>query len=170
MLRRSALPKPLVTQLRNEPGNLSAMIQRTRYASVAFAALLPALVLASLQSGCGKKEEDPPAPTVAAPVPTPAPTPTIAPIVPEEDAGSDAAADADADAAKPVTGGGSFATISKCCAALSGNAASAPPEQKGSYLAAAAACQGLKNTPAAQQAFAQIRAFLAGAKMPGACQ
>jgi hypothetical protein len=145
------------------------MIQRTRYASVAFAALLPALVLASLQSGCGKKEEDPPAPVVAAPVPTPAPTPTIAPIVPEEDAGADAAADADA--AKPVVaGGGSFATISKCCAALSGNAASAPPEQKGSYLAAAAACQGLKNTPAAQQAFSQIRAFLAGAKMPGACQ
>ncbi len=145
------------------------MIQRTRYASVAFAALLPALVLAALQSGCGKKDDETPVATVAPPAPTPAPTPTIAPIVPEEDAGLDAAADADA--AKPVvTGGGSFASISKCCAALSGNAASAPPEQKGSYLAAAAACQGLQNTPVAQQAFAQIRSFLAGAKMPGACQ
>jgi hypothetical protein len=170
MLRRTAPSKKLVTQLRNEPGNLSAMIQRTRYASVAFAALLPALVLAASQSGCGKKADDePPVASVAPPAPTPAPTPTIAAVVPEEDAGSDAAADADA--AKPVVaGGGSFATISKCCAALSGNAASAPPEQKGSYLAAAAACQGLKNTPAAQQAFSQIRAFLAGAKMPGACQ
>jgi hypothetical protein len=146
------------------------MIQRTRYASVVFAALLPALVLAGLQVGCGKKDEEAPVPSVTAPPPPPPVTATVAPMVPEEpDAGLDAAADADA--AKPVgTGGGSFATISKCCNALAGNAASAPPEQKGSYLAAAAACQGLKNTPAAQQAFSQIRAFLAGAKMPGACQ
>lgn len=146
------------------------MILRTRYATIALAALLPTLVLAASQVGCGKKpDEEPPVPSVTAP-PIPTPPPTVAAIVPEEDAGSDAAADADADAAKPGTGGGSFATISKCCNALAGNAASAPPEQKGSYLAAAAACQGLKNTPAAQQAFAQIRSFLAGAKMPGACQ
>ena len=145
------------------------MIQQTRYATVVFAALLPALVLAALQVGCGKKPEDEaPVPTVTAPPPPPV-TATVAPMVPEEpDAGLDAAADADA--AKPATGSGSFATISKCCNALAGNAASAPPEQKGSYLAAAAACQGLKNTPVAQQAFSQIRAFLAGAKMPGACQ
>ena len=145
------------------------MIQQTRYATVVFAALLPALVLAALQVGCGKKPEDEaPVPTVTAPPPPPV-TATVAPMVPEEpDAGLDAAADADA--AKPATGSGSFATISKCCNALAGNAASAPPEQKGSYLAAAAACQGLKNTPAAQQAFSQIRSFLAGAKMPGACQ
>ena len=146
------------------------MIQRTRYTTVVFAALLPALVLAALQVGCGKKpDEETPVPSVTAPPPPPPPSATVAPIVPEEpDAGLDAAADADA--AKPATGGGSFATISKCCNALSQNAASAPIDQKGSYLAAAAACQGLKNTPAAQQAFAQIRSFLAGAKMPGACQ
>ncbi len=145
------------------------MILRTRHATIVLAALLPTLVLAASQVGCGKKPEtDAPAPTITAPPPPP-PQPTVAAIIPEEDAGLDAAADADA--AKPVgTGGGSFATISKCCNALAGNAASAPPEQKGSYLAAAAACQGLKNTPAAQQAFAQIRSFLAGAKMPGACQ
>lgn len=145
------------------------MIQRTRYASVVFAALLPALVLAAMQVGCGKKPEDEtPVPSVTAPPPPP-PTASVAPMIPEEpDAGSDAAADADA--AKPGTGGGSFATISKCCTALTQNANSAPIEQKGSYLAAAAACQGLKNTPAAQQAFSQIRSFLAGAKMPGACQ
>ena len=147
------------------------MIQQTRYATVVFAALLPALVLAGLQVGCGKKpEEEAPVPSVTAPPPPPPVTATVAPMVPEEpDAGLDAAADADA--AKPGTGGGgSFATISKCCNALSQNAASAPIEQKGSYMAAAAACQGLKNTPAAQQAFSQIRSFLAGAKMPGACQ
>jgi hypothetical protein len=145
------------------------MILRTRHATIVLAALLPTLVLAASQVGCGKKpDEEPPVPSVTAPPPPPPPA-TVAAIVPEEDAGLDAAADADA--AKPVgTGGGSFATISKCCNALAGNAASAPPEQKGSYLAAAAACQGLKNTPAAQQAFAQIRSFLAGAKMPGACQ
>ena len=115
------------------------MIQRTRYASVVVAALLPALVLAALQSGCGKKAEDEvPVASVAPPAPTPPPPPaTVAPMIPEEDAGSDAA-DAAPDVAKVGTGSGSFATISKCCAALSGNAASAPPEQKGSYLAAAA--------------------------------
>ncbi|MFS8069602.1 MAG: acyltransferase [Byssovorax sp.] len=144
------------------------MIQRTRYASVVFAALLPALVLAGLQSGCGKKDDEVPVVASVAP-PAPTPPPTVAPMIPEEDAGADVV-DAAPDVAKVGTGSGSFATISKCCAALSGNAASAPPEQKGSYLAAAAACQGLKNTPAAQQAFAQIRSFLAGAKMPGACQ
>ena len=148
------------------------MIQRTRYASVAVAALLPVLVLAAAQSGCGKKDDAEP-PPVASIVPTTPPPPVSvapAPMIPEEDAGSDAAVDASADAAKPATGGGSFATISKCCNALSQNANSAPPEQKGSYLAAAAACQGLKNMPVAQQAFSQIRAFLIGAKMPGACQ
>lgn len=169
MLGRTAPSKKIVTQLRNEPGNLSAMNQRTRYVSVVFAALLPALLLGASQSGCGKKDETTPVATVSAPPPPPPPPATVAPMIPEEDAGSDAA-DAAPDVAKVGTGGGSFATISKCCNALAGNAASAPPEQKGSYLAAAAACQGLKNTPAAQQAFAQIRSFLAGAKMPGACQ
>lgn len=144
------------------------MIQRTRYASVAFAALLPVLVLSAAQSGCGKKDDETPPVATVAPAPTPTPVVTAAPMIPEEDAGPDVV-DAAPDV-KVVTGGGSFATISKCCAALSQNAASAPPEQKGSYLAAAAACQGLKNTPVAQQAFSQIRSFLIGAKMPGACQ
>ncbi|MEP7125072.1 MAG: hypothetical protein ABJE95_29350, partial [Byssovorax sp.] len=101
------------------------MIFRTRHATIVLAALLPTLVLAASQVGCGKKPETdaPPPPVTVAPPPPP--PPTVAAIVPEEpDAGSDAAADADA--AKPVgTGGGSFATISKCCNALAGNAASA---------------------------------------------
>jgi hypothetical protein len=145
-------------------------MKRTHYVSVVFAAVLPVLLLSATQSGCGKKPEDEPVTTAPPPPPPPPPPTTPAPVVPEpEDAGSDAPVDAAPDV-KPGTGGGSFATISKCCAALQQNAASAPPEQKGSYLAAAAACQGLKNTPVAQQAFAQIRSFLMGAKMPGACQ
>jgi type IV secretory pathway VirB10-like protein len=144
-------------------------MKRTHYVSVVFAAILPVMLLSVAQSGCGKKPEDEPVTTAAPPPPPPPPT-TPAPVVPEpEDAGSDAPVDAAPDV-KPGTGGGSFATISKCCAALQQNANSAPPEQKGSYLAAAAACQGLKNTPAAQQAFAQLRSYLMGAKMPGACQ
>jgi len=148
------------------------MNKRARYFTVVCAALLPFALLA-LQGGCTKKETEDTTPSATAPPePPPAPTPTApAVIVPEEDAGADAADDADADAGKKVvTGGGSYSTISKCCAALRQNANSAPPEQKGAYMAAASACEGLKNTPVAQQAFSQIRSFLMGAKMPGACQ
>lgn len=147
------------------------MMKRTRYYSVVLAALLPVMLLSFAQSGCGKKDEDaPPPPVSAAPPPPPTPAPTPAPLVPEEDAGPDVAVDAGTDAKPVVAGGGASASITKCCNALSQNANSAPPEQKGAYLAAASACAGLKGTPVAQQAFAQIRAFLAGAKMPGACQ
>jgi len=148
-------------------------MKRTRYFSVVFATLLPIMILSVMESGCGKKDDDeikPIASAIPTPAPTPSPAPTPAAIVPEEDAGSDAAVDAGSDAKPVLTGGGASATIAKCCAALQGNANSAPPEQKGAYLAAASACQGLKGTPVAQQAFSQIRAFLAGAKMPGACQ
>ena len=37
-------------------------------------------------------------------------------------------------------------------------------------MAAAQYCNGMRNTPAGQQAFANIRQFLAGAHMPGACK
>jgi len=147
-------------------------MKRTRYFSVVIATLLPIMVLSVAETGCGnKKEDEVPPPVSAAPPPTPTPSaaPTPAPIVPEEDAGAPVV-DAGTDAKPVVAGGGASATIAKCCAALQSNANSAPPEQKGAYLAAASACNGLKGTPVAQQAFAQIRAFLAGAKMPGACQ
>jgi len=146
------------------------MMKRARYLTVVFATLLPFAVLAS-QGGCNKDKDDE-TPAVTTPPPPPTPTPTApAVIMPEEDAGSDAAEDADADAGKPVVStGGASASISKCCAALRQNANSAPPEQKGAYMAAAAACDGLRNMPAANQAFAQIRSFLMGAKMPSACQ
>jgi hypothetical protein len=147
-------------------------MKRTRVSTVLFAAMFPVLALSAVD-GCGSKKDDdavPSASAVAAPPPPPATASAPAVVMPEEpDAG--AAADAgDAAAPKTGTGGGAFGQISKCCAALRANAKSAPPEQMGGYMAAAQACEGLKNTPAANMAFSQIRMFLAGAKMPGACQ
>jgi len=143
-------------------------MKRSRSLTVVLAALLPVVVLASGCNGCKKDDDDKP---ITAPSAAPAPTP-VAPavIVPEDDAG--APVDAGVDAAKPMGpgGGGAAGSIAKCCAALQGNANSAPIEQKAYYMAAANACNGMRNTPSAQQAFSQLRMFLAGAKMPGACK
>ena len=146
-------------------------MKRSRSLTVVLAALLPVVVLSSGCNGCKKDDDDKPITTASA-APPPAPTPvTPAVIVPEEDAG--APVDAGVDAGKPVGpgggGGGAAASIAKCCAALQGNANSAPMEQKAYYMAAANACNGMRNTPSAQQAFGQLRMFLAGAKLPGAC-
>jgi hypothetical protein len=148
-------------------------MKRSRSASVVLAALVPVLLLSICNgcSGCKKDDDDKPAPVTSAAPPAPTPSaPTTAAIVPEEDAG--APADAGVDAAKPVGpgGGGGSGTLAKCCAALQQNANNAPLDQKAYYMAAAQYCNGVRNTPAGQQAFAQIRAFLAGAKMPGACK
>lgn len=135
------------------------------------AAFLPAMVLALSTgcNGCHKDDDDKPAPSATAPPPAPTPS-APATVMPEEDAG--APADAGVDAGHPVGPGGppGSGTLAKCCAALQQNANSAPIEQKAYYMAAAQYCQGARNTPAGQQAFAQIRMFLAGAKMPGACR
>jgi hypothetical protein len=145
------------------------MKKRDRSVSLIFAAFVPALVLglASGCNGCKKDDDDKPAPSAA---PPPAPTPSApATVVPEEDAG--APADAGVDAGHPPGGGGApgSGTLAKCCAALQQNANSAPLDQKAYYMAASQYCNGMRNTPAGQQAFTQIRMFLAGAKMPGAC-
>lgn len=142
------------------------MMKRAR--SAAFFALVPVLMLSLTNCSSCKKDDEPPPVSSAAPTPTPTPV-TTATIAPEEDAG--APVDAGTDAGHhPNPGGGSASSIAKCCAALQQNANSAPLDQKAYYLQAAAACQGMKNTPSAQQAFGQLRAFLAGAKMPGACK
>jgi hypothetical protein len=147
------------------------MMKRKRSVTVVLAALVPVMIL-SLGNGCTcnkKDDDDKPAPSATVAPPAPTPTAPVA-VVPEEDAG--APVDAGIDAAKPRVGpggGGAPGSIAKCCAALQQNANSAPMEQKGYYMAAASACNGLRNTPSAQQAFGQLRAFLAGAKMPGAC-
>ncbi|MFT3770891.1 MAG: acyltransferase [Minicystis sp.] len=147
-------------------------MNRTRSLTVAGAALLPVvlLVFGNGCSSCKKETDDHPATTASA-APPPAPTPSApATVMPEEpvDAGTDAG-DAGTDAGKPG-GGSASGSIAKCCAALQQNANSAPLDQKPYYMAAANACNGMRNTPSAQQAFAQLRMFLAGAKMPAACK
>jgi hypothetical protein len=145
------------------------MKTRTRSLSVVFALMAPVMLM-TMGSGCSsckKDDDDKPVPSAA---PTPAPTPVApATVTPEEDAG---APDADAgDGGKPVVpGGGAAGSIAKCCAALQQNVNSAPLDQKPYYMAASNACNGMRGTPSAQQAFGQIRMFLAGAKMPGACK
>lgn len=59
--------------------------------------------------------------------------------------------------------------IAACCAALQSNAASAPPHQKGAYLAAFGACNALIGNPQGRQALGQVRALLAGANVPAPC-
>ena len=146
------------------------MMKRSRSVIVVLAALAPVVLLSVGCNGCNKKDDDDKPATTASAAPAPTPTPVApATVVPEEDAG--APADAGSDAAKPTgPGGAAPGSIAKCCAALQQNANSAPLEQKAYYMAAAQYCQGMRNTSAANQAFAQIRQFLAGAKMPGACK
>ena len=92
-------------------------------------------------------------------------------VVPEEPVAP--VPDAGVDAGKRVVGPGGPAvgggTLAKCCDAIQQNANSAPLDQKAYYMAAATYCNGMRNMPAGQQAFAQLRAFLQGAKMPAAC-
>ena len=149
------------------------MMNRKRSGSMVFAALLPVMLLTLGQgcSGCHKDDDDKPAPSATAPAPAPTPVVPVAVTTDEPDAGADAG-DAGVDAGKPVGpgGGGSSGSIAKCCAALQQNVNSAPLDQKPYYMAAANACNGMRNTPSAQQAFGQLRMFLAGAKMPGACK
>lgn len=147
------------------------MMKHSRSVTVVLAALLPVMLLTVGNgcSGCKKDEEDKPAASASAP---PAPTPVVPATVAveEPDAGSDAGDGGDG-GPKPLGGPGSASgSISKCCAALQQNVNSAPLDQKPYYMAAANACNGMRNTPSAQQAFGQLRMFLAGAKMPGACK
>jgi hypothetical protein len=66
--------------------------------------------------------------------------------------------------------GGDATGIAACCAALRGNAKSAPPQQVGAYLLAAGACDAAKNNPQGRQALAGVRAMLAGAQVPSTCK
>ncbi|MBK9262618.1 MAG: hypothetical protein IPM54_22790 [Polyangiaceae bacterium] len=72
---------------------------------------------------------------------------------------------------KGVAGGGGDSTgLKACCDALAQNANSAPPEQKGSYLAAAATCRSLISNPQGRALLGQVRAMLAGANVPTSCR
>lgn len=139
-------------------------------ATIFVAALLPLAIAVAAQGckGCDKEAEEA-QPTVPVPAPQPAPTPvtTIEPVA--EDAGADADAP-DADAGPKVVGTGDPTGIKKCCQALAQNAKSAPPEQQAGYAAAAAACNGLVNSPQGRQALAGLRSFLVGGGLPAACK
>lgn len=60
--------------------------------------------------------------------------------------------------------------IKACCQALAQNAKSAPPQQQGAYIAAAAMCNSMAANPQGRQGLATIRAMLAGAGAPAACK
>lgn len=64
-------------------------------------------------------------------------------------------------------GGGSIAA---CCDAISGNMASAPPNQKVGYAAALVFCRSVMASPEARQILAQVRGKLGGLSVPPACQ
>jgi hypothetical protein len=138
-----------------------------RMGTIVLAALLPVAILGGCKGCKGDDDDAKPAASVSAP-PAASPAP-VTTVVPEE---PDAGTDAPPDAPHPVGPGGAWGggTLAKCCAALQQNANSAPLDQKAYYLAAANACNGMRNAPAGQQAFSNIRAFLAGAKMPAACK
>lgn len=70
---------------------------------------------------------------------------------------------------KGVAGGGAPDGIKACCAALSQNANSAPLDQKGAYLQAAAICNGLASNPQARALLGQVRSALKGANVPASC-
>jgi len=123
-------------------------------------------------SSCRKDDDDtkpPPAASTAAAPPAPSALVTVAPEDPTPPP-PDAGIDAGPHAVGPGGLGHGSGTLAKCCDAIAQNANSAPLEQKAYYMAAATYCNGIRNTPAGQQAFAQIRAFLQGARMPGACR
>lgn len=65
---------------------------------------------------------------------------------------------------------GDSSGIQACCQALSQNAKSAPPQQQGAYIAAAAACRSMAANSQGRQGLSTIRAMLAGAGAPAACK
>lgn len=69
-----------------------------------------------------------------------------------------------------VKAAGGTDSIAACCAALRGNAKSAPPQQAGLYMMAAGTCDSLKSNPQARQMLGQVRAALAGASVPASCK
>ena len=70
---------------------------------------------------------------------------------------------------KPVKGGGGPG-IAACCSALQQNAASAPPQFKGAYIAAAGLCQSAVSNSQGRAALAGIRAALGAASVPSTCR
>jgi len=66
--------------------------------------------------------------------------------------------------------GGDSTGIAACCAAISQNMQSAPPQHKMAYQLALGACNAAKSSPQGRQALSGVRAALAGAGVPAPCQ
>ncbi len=66
--------------------------------------------------------------------------------------------------------GGTGNSIAACCAAIAQNAASAPPQYKGIYIAAAGACNAAKGNPSVAAGLAAARSGLVGVSVPAACR
>ncbi|HEX4335142.1 MAG TPA: acyltransferase [Polyangiaceae bacterium] len=129
--------------------------------------IVPALLLLSapLVTGCKKEEPPPPLPT-AAPVATQAPAPLqLKPI----DAGLPPAPSASAAPVAHGTGSGGGG-LSKCCTALTQNAASAPEPTKTYMLQAAAVCKAAVAGGNTAGIAGTLGAMLRGAGMPSSCQ
>lgn len=114
--------------------------------------------------GCKKDEPPPPLPS-ASPVNTPPPPTAPIELVPEEPAPLPSAS---ASAAPVKKSGSSSASLTKCCTALSQNAASAPEPNKTYMLQAAAICQAAVAS-GAPGALSRISNLLGGGT-PAACK
>jgi hypothetical protein len=86
------------------------------------------------------------------------------------DAGGDEAGMFGAMRAVGKATGGDPTGIAACCAALSQNAKSAPPEQQLAYGAAISLCNAARNDPNGRAALAAVRAALGGAGAPSSCK
>lgn len=148
-------------------------MNHSRILTALCAAVLP-FALAFAAQGCGNKDNEVPAQPSSTPVsPPPPPPPPPVELKTEEDAGTGAdAADDAADAAPKATGGGSAdpTGVRRCCSALRQNANSAPLDQKGPMLSAAAMCDGLVNSPQGRQALVSVRGLLKSANVPADCK
>jgi hypothetical protein len=148
-------------------------MNHSRLLTALCAAVLP-FVVAFAAPGCGKSDEETTPVATTPPPPPPPPAPSAAPpmqLTTEEDAGADAADGSDgSDGAVKVTGTGDPTGVRACCSALRQNANSAPLDQKGSLLSAAALCDGLVNSPQGKQALSAVRGMLKGASMPASCK
>src|SRR6201999_2286259 len=100
------------------------MSQASKVATSVFGPALLGLSVSFAATGyMGCKKDEPPPPLPSATTPTAAPTPTAPLVLQAEDPVPSASA---ADSVKKPTGGAPAQSFSKCCAALTQNAASAP--------------------------------------------
>lgn len=125
--------------------------------------------IAALPSLACEPETDETVPIATAPVSAP-PAASSALLEPEEhDGGTDADA-IGAGGTGPKRPAGDPTGLAACCSALERNAALAPAEQKGAYLAAAGACNAARKNPSGRAVLAQVRRILRDASVPIACQ